>query len=110
MKCADGSERRVPKTVALLAIRRGEADLSGPRQIIERAHARVQSSDPNRFNKSAHVVVGLDPAKALKRERWRASHGLLVRYPIKDQRSRSCQASLSTVRSKTRVATRAEEI
>lgn len=87
----DGRERRIPKSVALLAVRRGEAIRPDPtrRVIVELFLRAVPSSLPDRLVRSslASPIVAVDPLEVLKRA-WRASHGLLVNYPIKDQRGK----------------------
>lgn len=86
VRSVDGSTRYVPKTVALLALRKNLAvrpDLN-KREIFEKELRGVSSSDPTRLDLPRLAV---DPREGVKRP-WQASHGLLVRYPIKDQRGK----------------------
>lgn len=85
----DGGERHVPKSVALAALRKNLAvrpDLT-KRVIFERSLRAVPSSCAERFNRCSLPLVAIDPRDVVKRP-WRDSHGLLVNYPIKDQRGK----------------------
>jgi hypothetical protein len=80
----------VPKTVALLALRKNLAvrpDLN-KREIFEKELSIVPSSDPTRLVTSPVKITAVDPIEGVKRP-WQASHGLLLQYPLKDQRSRT---------------------
>jgi len=92
----DGGERHVPKSVALAALRKNLAvrpDLT-KRVILEKSLRAVPSSDPMRLIRCSLPLVATDPVK----RPWRDSHGLLVNYPIKDQRSRTIVRSRTKIR------------
>jgi hypothetical protein len=74
----------------MLALRKNLAvrpDLN-KREIVERSLRDIPSSDPMRLMTSPVKITAVDPREGVKRP-WRASHGLLLQYPLKDQRSRT---------------------
>ena len=88
VKQRDGKERRVPKSVAMLALRRNQATQPDPnaRVIVERVP--LPSNDPDRFlYVNLQALIRIDPRKGCKK-RYQIPRGLLIQYPLKDQRGR----------------------
>ena len=83
-------DRWIKKSVALLAIRRGQADpvvndCGKLVEIVMRVGATPPPhSDPHRFNKA----VGSQKVLRIMKRAYQRSEGLLLSYPVKDQASR----------------------
>jgi hypothetical protein len=107
-----GEGRWVKKSVALLTIRRLLAvavrDVKGRLIAIHpvdvkqpelSSRSTIPSSDPRRFDHQiiagarAHLHVAVDPTHIMWKKKYQRSHGLLIQYPIADQRSRACTSS-----------------